>query len=72
VIQEKNGDTIHYDFTQWTSVANLKNMNYSVKTYQDQSIRSIDVKKALDAAKGEVKVIKLLSEQAIDDISTNF
>jgi len=71
-IQEKAGDKIHYDFTQWTSVADLKNVTYSVKTYQDQSIRKIDVRKALDAAKGEVKVIKLKSEQAIDDISTNF
>jgi penicillin V acylase-like amidase (Ntn superfamily) len=50
----------------------LKNLTYSVKTYQDQSIRKIDVRKALDAAKGEVKVIKLHSGQAIDDISTNF
>ena len=71
-IQEKVGDAIHYDFTQWTSVMDLKNLTYSVKTYQDQSIRSIDVKKALDAAKDEVKVIKLHSEQAIDDISTSF
>ena len=72
VIQDKIGDKIHYDFTQWTSVMDLKNLTYSVRTYQDQSIRKIDVRKALDAAKGEVKVIKLHSEQAIDDISTNF
>ncbi len=71
-IQEKVGDKIHYDFTQWTSVMDLKNLTYSVKTYQDQSIRKIDVRKALDAAKGEVKVIKLKSSQAVDDISTNF
>ena len=71
-IQEKVEDKIHYDFTQWTSVMDLKNLTYSVKTYQDQSIRKIDVRKALDAAKGEVKVIKLKSSQAIDDISTKF
>jgi choloylglycine hydrolase len=71
-IQEKVGDTIHYDYTQWTSVADLNNLTYAVKTYQDQSIRSIDVKKALNAAKDEIKVIKLYSEQEIKDISTNF
>ena len=71
-IQEKVGDKIHYDFTQWTSVADLKNMNYAVRTYNDQSIRNINVKKALDAAKGEIKIIKLKSEQAIEDISTKF
>jgi choloylglycine hydrolase len=53
-------------------VADLNNLTYAVKTYQDQSIRSVDVKKALDAAKGEIKVIKLHSEQEIKDISTDF
>lgn len=71
-VQERHGDTVHYDYTQWTSVADLKNLTYSVKTYEDQSIRKIDVRKALDAAKGKIRVIKLKSEQAIDDISTNF
>lgn len=71
-IQEKDGDKIHYDYTQWTSVADLKNLDYAVKTYKDQSIRNIDVKKALEAAKGEIKVIKLESKQKINDISTNF
>ena len=71
-IQEKVGDKIHYDFTQWTSVSDLKNITYSVKTYQDQSIRQIEVKKALKAAKGKIRVIKLHSNQKIDNISTNF
>ena len=71
-IQDKIGDKIHYDFTQWTSVADLKNNTYSIRTYQDQSIRKIDVAKALNKAKNEIKLIKLHSEQAIDDISTNF
>ena len=71
-IQEKVGDTVHYDYTQWTSVADLNDLTYAVKTYQDQSIRSIDVRKALDAAKSEIKVIKLHSEQEIKDISTKF
>ena len=71
-IQEKVGDTIHYDYTQWTSVSNLNDLTYAVKTYQDQSIRSINVRKALGTAKGEIKVIKLHSEQAIEDISTKF
>jgi len=71
-IRENAGGKIHYDYTQWTSVADLKNLDYAVRTYQDQSIRNIDVKKALKAAKGKIRVIKLKSEQQIDDISTNF
>ena len=72
-IQEKGKDgTIHYDYTQWTSIADLKNMTYAIKTYKDQSIRSIDVRKALAKAGSEVKVIALDSKQPIEDISTKF
>ncbi len=71
-VREVQGDKIHYDYTQWTSVADLKNLVYGVKTYTDQSIRVIDVKKALEAAKGKIRVIKLKSTQKLDDISTNF
>ena len=71
-VREKHGDTIHYDYTQWTSVADLKNLVYGVKTYTDQSIRIINVKKALDAAKDKIRLIKLQSKQKLDDISTNF
>ncbi len=71
-IQEQEGDKIHYDYTQWTSAADLKNLDYAVKTYKDQSIRLIDVKKALKATGKEIKVIKLESKQPIIDISTDF
>lgn len=71
-IQEKDGDKIHYDFTQWTSSADLKNVTYAIKTYKNQTIRNIDVAKALKAAGKEVKVIELDLEQPIEDISTKF
>ena len=71
-IQEKQGNTIHYDFTQWTSVSDLKNLSYSVKTYKNQSIRSIDVKKALESAKSGIKIFDLqVEEQPIEDITAN-
>ncbi len=72
-IQEKEKDgSVHYDYTQWTSIADLKNLKFAIKTYKDQSIRSIDVHKALAAAGKEIKVIELDSKQPIEDISTNF
>jgi len=71
-IQEKQDDAIHYDYTQWTSVADLKNMTFAIKTYKNQSIRSIDVRKALAEAGKEIKVIELDLEQSIEDISTQF
>lgn len=69
--KEKNG-TIHYDYTQWTSIADLKNMTYAVRTYNNQTIRSIDVHKALNAAGGEIKLIQLDTKQSLYDISTSF
>ena len=71
-IQDKYETGIHYDYTVWTSVADLKNLQYAFKTYKDQSIRSIDVGKALAAAGNEIQVIEMDSEQPIEDISTKF
>ena len=72
VIQDKHKDGIHYDYTVWTSVADLKNVSYSFKTYKDQSIRTIEVNKALAAAGDGIKVIEMDSQQPIEDVSTNF
>jgi choloylglycine hydrolase len=71
-IQDKHEDGIHYDYTVWTSVADLKNVSYAFKTYKDQSIRTIDVRKALAAAGNEIKVIEMDSKQPIEDVSTKF
>ncbi len=71
-IQDKHESGIHYDYTVWTSVADLKNLHYAFKTYKDQSIRTIDVRKALAAAGNEIKVIEMDSKQPIEDVSTKF
>ncbi len=72
IIQDKHESGIHYDYTVWTSVADLKNVSYSFKTYKDQSIRTIDVRKALSAAGNVIKVVEMDSKQPIEDVSTNF
>jgi len=83
VIQEKpkkdykmeaqaGGNVTHYDYTQWTTVADLKNKKYAFKTYKDQSIRTIDVRKALAAAGNGIKVIEMDSKQPVEDVSTKF
>ncbi len=71
-IQEKTKDAIHYDYTQWTTVADLKNKKYAFKTYSDQSIRSIDLRKALAAAGNGIKVIEMDSKQPVEDVSIKF
>lgn len=71
-VQDKTDSGTHIDYTVWTSVADLKNLHYAFKTYKDQSIRTIDVRKALAGAGNEIKVIEMDSKQPVEDVSTKF
>ena len=71
-VRDVNGDEIHYDYTVWTSASDLKNIRWAFRTYNDQSIRSVDVRAALAGAGGKVKIIEMDSKQPIEDVSTEF
>lgn len=71
-IRDVDGDEVHYDYTVWTSASDLKNIRWAYRTYNDQSMRSVDVRAALSAAGGQVKIIEMDSEQLIEDVSTKF
>ncbi|KAB7697571.1 choloylglycine hydrolase family protein [Plesiomonas shigelloides] len=71
-VRDNSGDVTHYDYTVWTTASDLKNLRWAFRTYEDQSIRSIDLNKALAAANGKVQVIKMASKQPIDDVTLNF
>jgi choloylglycine hydrolase len=59
--------------TEWTSVADLKNLRWYFRTRTDQSIRVVDLKEAVAAAKGEINVIKMEGdEQPIANVSSTF
>jgi choloylglycine hydrolase len=59
--------------TEWTSVADLKNLRWYYRTFGDQSIHMVDLKQAVDAAKGEVRIIKMEgTAQPIANVSTEF
>ena len=60
------------ELTQWTTVSDTKNLRWYFKTYDDQTIRVVDVTKAVAAAKGQIRTIKMESEQPIVDASTIF
>jgi len=47
------------EITEWTSVADLKNLRWYFRTREDQSIRMVDLKEAVDAAKGEIATIEM-------------
>jgi choloylglycine hydrolase len=71
-VRDVHGGETHYDYTVWTTASDLKNLRWAFKTYVDQSIRSIDVRRALAAAGGKIHVIEMDSKQPILDVSTNF
>jgi len=64
------------NYTVWTSGADLTNQRWYFRTYKDQTIRSIDLKKAVEAAGDEIRYIDMdYSDdhmQPISDVSTDF
>ena len=61
------------EITEWTSVADLKNLRWYFRTFGDQSIRMIDLKQAVEAANGEMRTIEMEgTAQPIADASTSF
>jgi choloylglycine hydrolase len=60
------------ELTQWTTVSDTKNLRWYFKTFDDETIRVVDLKKAVAAANGQIRTIKMESEQPIVDTSTNF
>jgi choloylglycine hydrolase len=71
-VRQVDSGQMHAEATVWTSASDLKNLRWYFRTYDDQSIRSIDLMKAMDAAHGQIKFIKMSSRQPATEVSTNF
>jgi choloylglycine hydrolase len=71
-VRDVQGGQTNVEYTTWTSVSDLKNLNWYFRTYSDQSIHTVNLPRALAAAKGKIKLIKMGSQQAIDDVSIDF
>jgi len=71
-VRDAQGGQMHAEYTTWTGVSDLKNLRWYFRTYGDQSIHVVDLPKALAAAQGKIKLIKMESQQPIDDVSTDF
>jgi choloylglycine hydrolase len=72
VLSSAIGGTVQ-EITEWTSVADLKNLRWYFRTFGDQSIRMVDLKEAVAAAKGEMRTIEMEgTAQPIGNASTNF
>jgi len=59
------------EITEWTAVSDLQNLRWYFRTFQDQSIRVVDLKEALKVADGEIRTIEMeKSTQPVTDVST--
>lgn len=68
-VREVSGEETINESTQWTSVSDLTNARWYFRTYADQSIRVVDLKQAVAAAKGEIRTISMDSTQPIVNVS---
>ena len=56
------------DYTIWTSAADLKNLRYYFRTYDNSRIRMVDLK-TVDLDAREIRTILMKGEEEIEDIS---
>jgi choloylglycine hydrolase len=60
------------EITEWTSVNDLKNLRWYFRTFDDQSIRMVDLKEAVAAAKGKIATIPMeQTKQPIANVSAD-
>jgi len=71
-VREVSGEETINESTQWTSVSDLTNSRWYFRTYGDQSIHMVDLKQAVDAAKGKMRTIPMESVQPIENVSKSF
>lgn len=57
-----------YDYTLWTSAADLKNLRYYYRTFDNSRIRMVDMK-AIDLDTKGVRTISMKGEEDIEDVS---
>jgi choloylglycine hydrolase len=68
----RNKETGGMELTQWTTVSDMKTLRWYFKTYDDETIRMVDLGKAISAAGGKIRMIKMESKQPIVDASARF
>jgi len=57
------------DYTLWTSAADLKNLRYYFRTFDNSRIRMIDLK-AVDFDAKEIRTISIKGEEQIEDVTS--
>jgi len=56
------------DYTLWTIAADLKNLRYHFRTYENSRIRMVDLKQC-DFSQTEIGIVSMKGEEQIEDVS---
>jgi choloylglycine hydrolase len=54
------------DYTTWTSVSDLKQLRFSWRTYGDQQVKTIDLRQALQATRGQLRLLPMGPQRPTD------
>lgn len=54
------------DYTTWTTVADLKNLRFSWRTYGDPQIKSLNLRQALAASGGQLRLLPMGPQRPTD------
>ena len=57
------------DYTLWTSAADLKNLRYYYRTFENSRIRMVDLK-SVDFDAAEIRTILMQGDEQIEDVSS--
>ena len=68
VARAESDDVVHTDYTMLTVARDPQNLRYYYKSYDDQTIRMVDLKR-LDPHKKEIRLLSTKSEQIIIDMT---
>jgi choloylglycine hydrolase len=62
----KGTSEIDADYTSWTTVADLQNLNYSWRTYGDPQIKTLNLRQALAASNGKLRLLYMGPQRPTD------
>ena len=68
IVQEQAGGLVHTDYTMLTIARDPQNLRYYYKSYDDQTIRMVDLKR-FDLSQNAIKLLSTKSEQPIIDMT---
>ncbi len=54
------------DFTTWTSVSDLKQLRFSWRTYGDPQVKTVDLRQALNATRGQMRLLPMGPQRPTD------